>query len=313
MDARTETETPAAATETARPAPPAKRSPVTRTRLFIGLGLVVVIVAVLVGGLDWLLVGSHHVKTDDAYVNADVADITPLVAGPVISAPATDTLPVKKGDVLVVIDPSDYRLATALAQAQAQLGQAQRQVQGYFASRDTQNAMTAAKVADVAHARAQLSSAQGGRRSPARTSRRRAALGQGRGVRRRTHRRPEPLPVRPVSAATAAQAAVAEAVANEAAAAGQARAADALVAGTDVGSNPAVALAQAKLQQAKVDLDRTVIRAPIDGVIAKNTVEVGQRSRRRRSADDGGADPQRLRRRQLQGGAAAPCARKARR
>jgi membrane fusion protein (multidrug efflux system) len=75
----------------------------------------------------------------------------------------------------------------------------------------------------------------------------------------------------------AAQAAVAEAVATQSAAAGQARAAEALVAGTSVSTNPAVALAQAKRDQAALDLERTVIRAPIDGVIAKNTIEVGQR------------------------------------
>ena len=84
--------------------------------------------------LYWVLVGSHHVSTDDAYVNADVADVTPLVTGPIIAAPATDTMPVKKGDVLVVIDPTDFKLA--LAEDEAALGQAQRKVEGYFANRD---------------------------------------------------------------------------------------------------------------------------------------------------------------------------------
>ena len=93
-------------------------------------------------GLDWLLVGSHHVTTDDAYVNADVAAVTPLVAGPIIAAPATDTLPVRRGDVLVVIDPADFKLA--LAQDEAALGQAQRRVEGYFANRDADAATTAA-------------------------------------------------------------------------------------------------------------------------------------------------------------------------
>lgn len=36
-------------------------------------------------------------------------------------------------------------------------------------------------------------------------------------------------------------------------------------------------LAQARLEQAKVDLARTVIKAPVDGVVAKRQVQVGQR------------------------------------
>src|SRR5579872_4251718 len=89
MDARTDTETAATASaaspERAGAAP--ARGLFTRGRLFALLGAAVLVVAIVVG-LGWLFVGSHHVSTDDAYVNADVADITPLVAGPIISAPA---------------------------------------------------------------------------------------------------------------------------------------------------------------------------------------------------------------------------------
>ena len=153
MDARNET---AAPIQAERMSAPSERPRFTRGRLFALLGIAVVVVALIVG-LDWLLVGSHHVSTDDAYVNADAADVTPLVSGPIVQAPATDTMTVKRGDVLVAIDPSDFKLA--VAQAQAELGQAERQVEGYFASRDTQAAMTEAKAADVAHAKAQLASA----------------------------------------------------------------------------------------------------------------------------------------------------------
>ncbi|MFX5506157.1 HlyD family efflux transporter periplasmic adaptor subunit, partial [Acinetobacter baumannii] len=41
--------------------------------------------------------------------------------------------------------------------------------------------------------------------------------------------------------------------------------------------NPEVVLARAKLDQAKLDLERTVLRAPVDGVIARRQVQVGQR------------------------------------
>ena len=150
MDARTDPDT-AAAAGAPLTLPPARTN--RRRNLFMILGAVVVLAAVGVT-LDWLLVGSHHETTDDAYVDADVADVTPQISGPIISDPASDTLPVKKGDVLVAIDPADFKLA--LAQAEAALGQAQRRVEGYFANRDAQGAMTVARAADVDHARAQL-------------------------------------------------------------------------------------------------------------------------------------------------------------
>ncbi len=246
----------------------------TRRRLFIILAAVLVIAAIIYG-IDWLVVGSHHVSTDDAYVNADVADVTPLVSGPIIQAPATDTMPVKAGDVLVVIDPSDFKLA--LAQDEAALDQAQRQVQGYFATADAQSAITAAKGADVDHAKASLVSAQSDLAKARTDLARRQALSADGAVSGDELTTAQNRLQQTEAAVTSAQAAVAEAEANRQSAAGQAKAASALVSGAGVANNPAVALAQAKVDQAKLDLERTVIRAPIDGVIAKNTVEIGQR------------------------------------
>jgi membrane fusion protein, multidrug efflux system len=270
MDARSDTAQPTQARASTTPA----AGRFTRGRLFALLGGVILVGALIVG-LDWLLVGSHHVSTDDAYVNADTADVTPQVSGSIVQAPAGDTMPVKRGEVLVVIDPSDYRLA--VAQAQAQLGQAERQVEGYFASRDTQTAMTAAKAADVAHAQAQLASAESDFDRARTDLARRQALAAAGAVSGDEITAAQNRFSQTQEAVAGAQAAVSEAVANQKAAVGQARGAEALVAGAGVGDNPAVALAQAKLDQAKLDLERTVIRAPIDGVVAKNSVQVGQR------------------------------------
>ena len=238
------------------------------------LGAVIVIAAIGYG-LYWVLVASHHVSTDDAYVNADVADVTPLVSGQVIQANITDTKAVKQGDVLVVIDPTDFKIA--LASAQAALGQAQRKVEGYFANRDAETAETNAKGADIDHARAQLASAQADLAKATTDLTRRQALvhdgavsGDELTIAQNRVRETE-------AALDGAKAALAEAQADRVSAAGQERIASALIAGADVTTNPEVAAAQAKVDQARLDLQRTVIRAPIDGVIAKNTVEVGQR------------------------------------
>lgn len=50
-----------------------------------------------------------------------------------------------------------------------------------------------------------------------------------------------------------------------------------LIANATEDTNPEVALARAKRDQAAVDLGRTVIRAPVDGVVAKRQVQLGQR------------------------------------
>ena len=262
MDARTQT-----AADIASNGSAANQTGARRRQLFTILGVVIVAVAVLYF-IYWLLVASHHVSTDDAYIQADTAQVTPQVAGSIIDAPITDTKPVKKGDVLVVIDPADYRIA--LAQAKASLDQTQRQVQGYFANNDAQAAMTVARQADVDKAQAQLISAKADEARAQTDLDRRKAL----------------APAGAVSAdeLTTAEnhyaethAAVATAQADKVAAAGQQKVANALTAGTSVSDNPVVAAAKARLDQAQLDLDRTVIRAPFDGVIAKNNIQIGQR------------------------------------
>ena len=74
-----------------------------------------------------------------------------------------------------------------------------------------------------------------------------------------------------------AQAGLAQARAAEAQSAGQQKAANVLVAGTSVADNPEVAAARAKLAQAELDLARTTIRSPVDGVVARKSVVVGQK------------------------------------
>jgi membrane fusion protein (multidrug efflux system) len=283
MDARTDSPSPIRAADSApaqvQDVPPSAAAPPPKPKsnrrlLFIILG-VVVLIGVIIWGLNWVFVGSHHVSTDDAYVNADVADVTPLVAGPVIQAPISDTLPVKKGDVLVVIDPTDFKLA--LAADEAALGQAERKVQGYFANSDAQTAMINAKGADIVHARALVAGAEADLAKAHTDLARRQALAHDGAVSGDELTTAENRVRETEAALSGAQASLAEAQANQVAAAGQARIAQALVAGTGVSNNPEVAAAQAKVDQAQLDLQRTVIRAPIDGIIAKNTVEIGQR------------------------------------
>ncbi|MBV9695986.1 MAG: biotin/lipoyl-binding protein, partial [Gammaproteobacteria bacterium] len=110
-----------------------------RVVLFSALALT----AVAAGGggyVYWKLVGSRYVSTDNAYTAAEVAMVTAEIEGPVSAVKVVDSQEVKRGDVLVVIDDTDARLA--LRQAQADLERAQAQV--------------AAAVADVQRSRIDL-------------------------------------------------------------------------------------------------------------------------------------------------------------
>lgn len=231
-----------------------------RRRLFTVLGLVVAVVAISYFAY-YLLVGSKHVETDDAYVGASTAQVTALVSGAIVQAPVDETQVVKRGEVVAVIEPADYRLA--VDRARADLDQAQRKVRQYFANDRALVAQTSARTADVTRAQAEL------RRAEVEYNRRKSLAGAG------------AVSGDELTAAEttrlSAQAALAQAKANAVAAGETQNAANILVAGADVGSNPEVANARAKLAQAELDLTRTVVRAPTDGVVTRSAIEVGQK------------------------------------
>jgi len=109
----------------------------------------------------WLLYASHYVSTDNAYAAVEVAQVTPAVGGTILEVKVKDTQAVKQGEVLAVIDATDARLA--LAQAEAELGRAERRVRAYVANDAGLSAQIAARVADEQRAAAQLAAAESDR------------------------------------------------------------------------------------------------------------------------------------------------------
>jgi membrane fusion protein (multidrug efflux system) len=245
-----------------------------RKRLFTILGAVILAAGVLWLAY-WLLIASRRVTTDDAYVQADTAQVTALVNGPVIAAPAGETQYVHKGDVVVMIDPTDFRLA--VERARAQLGQAERRVAGFYANEQAAAAQTEARSSDVVHADAQLTSARSDLvRAESEYSRRQGLAGTGAVSADELTEAKNRLQTAQ-AAVTAAEAAVKQARANVAVAGAQREAAAVLVRGSDAQSNPEVAAARAQLDQAQLDLERSVVRAPVDGIITKKSIEIGRR------------------------------------
>ncbi|MGJ3649513.1 HlyD family efflux transporter periplasmic adaptor subunit [Sphingomonas sp. GlSt437] len=269
--------TAATGAETAAGAPSAAAAPATnerRRRLLTILG-VVVIVGALVYLLWWLLVGSHRATTDDAYVGGDSAQITPLVSAPVKAVLKTDTDAVKAGEPLIVLDDSDARIT--LAQASAELDRSARRVRSYGATDASLGAQVDARAADVDRARTQVVQAQSAlAKAQSDLAHRNALIDKGAvaGEEVTTARNAE---VTARANLDAARAGLDQAIANENAARASLAANKTLTEGTAAASNPEVASSRAKRDQAALDLSRTVLRAPFDGVVAKRQVQVGQR------------------------------------
>ncbi len=245
-----------------------------RNKLLLALGGVVGTAAVVTAAY-WYLYGSHFVSTDNAYAAVEIAQVTPSVGGTISEVRVTDTQSVRKGDVLVVIDPTDAKLA--LAQAEADLGSAIRRVRGYVANDSGLAAQITARAADERRAAAQLASAEADFERAKIDLQRREALSTSGSVSGDELTRAQNAFAAAEANLTVAQAATAQAKANRDAAIGSKDANAALIANSTEETNPEVALARARRDQAAVDLERTVIRAPLDGVVAKRQVQLGQR------------------------------------
>jgi membrane fusion protein, multidrug efflux system len=249
------------------------RAPSRRWRLLAGLGAVVALAAAA-AGLYWLLVASHEVSTDNAYVGANVAQVTPLVSGSVLKVLVAETQSVKAGQPLVLLDPADAKIA--VDQARAALGQAERQVRGLFANDQSLAAQVASREAAIAQAEAQLAGARSDLERARTDLDRRQALAASGAVSGDELTSAENRFSEARAALAAAEAAKVAAAANRGAAQGARAMNQAMIAGADVETNPDVLAAKARLDAAELALSRTVIVAPVDGIVAKKSVEVGQ-------------------------------------
>jgi membrane fusion protein (multidrug efflux system) len=243
-----------------------------RKRLFTIFAAVLAVA--IIATLTWFWITAGQVTTDNAYVDADVAQVTPLYGGPVAAAYVSNTNVVKKGQVLVVLDSADAKIA--LAEAQAQLGQVQRKVQGYFANDTALGGQVNSRDADIAHATAQLASAQADLERARVDLTRRQALSASGAVSGEELTQAQNAFSTAQAALAGAKAARAQAVAQKSAAIGERSINSALIDGTSADTNPEVAAARAKVAQAELNLERTRITAPVDGVVIKNAVQVGQ-------------------------------------
>lgn len=245
-----------------------------RNQRLLVLGGAAVLTAVAFGAY-WTLHASHFVSTDNAYAAVEIAQITPAVGGIVAGVEVRDTQPVKQGDMLVTLDQTDAKLA--LVQAQAEFDRASRRFRSHVATDASLGAQVAAREAEDKRAAAQLAAAQADLERAQTDLKRRQALVESGAVSGEELTRARNSHAAAEAGLAAARAAAAQSAANLKAAVAAREANAALISDTTLDSNPEVVAARARLEQARTDLERTVIKAPVDGVVARRQVQLGQR------------------------------------
>ena len=226
---------------------PKLRIPSSRKRNLIILTLIFILIAVIFT-LMYLLKWRFQENTDDAYVNSHLVQITPQISGTVQSVNADDTQRVKAGQILVTLDNSDAQLA--FERAQDELINAIRQNQQQQAQYSQSKAQVIAQKAQLARLQADL-------------KRRESLAGS------------DAISAEELSHARAA---VTEAEAHLQVTQGQEKASKAVLGhNVPLRQQPAILTAISHVKSAWLDLQRTQIKAPLEGQIAKRNVQLGQK------------------------------------
>lgn len=110
-------------------ATPARKSGGKRTKA--GIVLLVIIIVGAGFGLHWFIWSKGHVETDDAFIEAHIHSVSPRVSGTVTTVLVNDNQLVKKGDLLVTLDPTDYD--AKVREATASLDMAKNETSGDYA------------------------------------------------------------------------------------------------------------------------------------------------------------------------------------
>jgi len=227
----------------------------TRNRRLIALIGAIAVIALIIWLVEYLLVAQFYVSTDDAYLAADTAMMAPKIGGYVTDVRVNENQLVTKGQVLAVIDPRDYQ--AALDGANADIAAAQAAI----ASDEAQLSLQQAKI-QAAQAMLQADIA---REAFAAADRRRYAAASASGA------STEQLTSQ---ASTEVSTAAATVDADKANLLGAQRQIDVLNAAA-AQSQASLRQAQAKAEQARLDLTHTEITAPFDGMVGDKTVAVG--------------------------------------
>jgi membrane fusion protein (multidrug efflux system) len=221
-------------------------APGNRRRNLMILAGVVVIFAVGYTGY-WYWDALFFESTDDCYVDGDVVQITTDIPGTVIQLHVDDTQSVERSQALLELDPADAQVA--VSSAEANLARAVRSVRTLFAQADRLRAEISDREIELEQAK--------------RDHERRSGL----------------LSDGAISSEELqhTQDRITEVRASLTAAREQLRETTAQIDGTTISSHPQVLAATAAVRDASLSLRRTRLTAPTPGVIARRSVQIGQR------------------------------------
>ncbi len=207
------------------------------------------------GAAVWYLRGAGRVGTDDAFVEGHVIGVSPKVAAHVLAVHFNDNYLVHRGDLLVELDPRDF--AVNVASAEANLAAARSRLTQAQAQQDVAGAGLGQATADLASAQANADNASA-------DLKRNEQLMHGQVIGRREY---DASVAGAKSAAAAAESAAKKIVSQQA----QVHLADA----ERQTAEAEVQQAEAGLQQAHLQLSYARIIAPADGWITRKGVEPG--------------------------------------
>lgn len=230
--------------ESQTPQQPVNNKKGKRTRILLILTLLFIIIAVAYG-IYWFLVLRHHEETDDAYVAGNQVQIMAQVSGSVTKVWVDNTDFVKKGDVLVTLDPTDAQ--QAFEKAQTALASSVRQTRQMMINSKQYQANIEVKKTALAQAQSDLN--------------RRVPLGTANLIGREELQH--------------ARDAVASAQAQLDVAVQQYNANQAMILGTRLEDQPAVQQAAAEVRNAWLALQRTKIVSPMTGYVSRRAVQPG--------------------------------------
>ena len=217
----------------------------SRRRGFLILG-VVILIGALAYGAYWFFDARFYETTDDAYVGGNIVAVTSRENGTVQALHVDNTQAVKRGQLLIELDPSVVDVNVAAAEAN--LARTIRSVKGEFSHAASSNAQVAQAQVAVSLARADY-------------QRRQQAAADGAVSQEELNHARDNV--------RAAEAALAAAQSGHDQSLSQ-------IAGADIANNPDVLSAEASLRNTIIAQGHYRIVAPVDGVVAQRTVQVGQ-------------------------------------
>jgi membrane fusion protein (multidrug efflux system) len=221
----------------------------------MALGGAITLVLLLAAGVLWWLHARHYESTDDAFIDARSVTIASQLTGAIVDVGVTDNEAVPTGAVLVKIDPRDYE--AALAQARAQVDQANASIKNFDAQIAAQQARIDAARKQVVQAEAALTF------SRQQSQRAQELLSRGAGTEQNAQQTASDLRQK--------EAALASAQADEIAQEKQI----AVLSTQKQGAQGQLEQGQATVRQAEANLARTQITAPETGRATKISAAVG--------------------------------------